>query len=195
MTRSDSTRHDPLLVKWLWRIVGRWAFRLTFHNWNPLRRAILRVFGATLSRTSKLRRSVLIDRPWNLRVGELSVIGDHADLRAHAPITIGSRSVISQYALLYTGIRIPDGRGATLKIAPIIIGDDCWIATDTLVLPGIVVDDGTVVGARSVVDRNLPAWQVATGDPALPRRPRTFINPEPDADTVKDTIQPEADPP
>ena len=158
--------------RFLWRVIGRPLFRMTYHNWNPVRRFILRLFGATLDSTTKLRNSVMIDCPWNLSAGRLTVIGDAAVLRTKQPVTIGERCVISQYAMVTSFMRDPYDEKHRVTAAPITIEDDCWVATDALVLPGSKIHAGTVVGARSLVDGELPGWSIATGEPAEPRAAR-----------------------
>ena len=49
--------------------------------------------------------------------------------------------------------------------APIHIGSDCWLGANVTVLPGVSIGDGTVVGAGSVVTKDLPAGVVAVGNP------------------------------
>ena len=49
--------------------------------------------------------------------------------------------------------------------APVRIGRNCWIGAGALLLPGVTVGDNTVVGAGSVVTRDLPANVVAAGNP------------------------------
>jgi putative colanic acid biosynthesis acetyltransferase WcaF len=51
---------------------------------------------------------------------------------------------------------------------PIVLEDDVWIAADVFVGPGVTVATGTVVGARSSVFNDLPAWKVCVGNPARP---------------------------
>lgn len=123
----------------------------------------------------RFRRTVDIDCPWNIAVGDLTVIGDHAMLRATAPIVIGSRCVVSQYCLVLTEVRDPGVDGHPRTREAITIGDDCWVATDSLVLPGATLEPGVVVGARAMVKGRLPAWRIATGEPAVPRRERVLI--------------------
>lgn len=165
---------DPFFKAWLWRLLGAPLFRASFHNWYPLRRTLLRIFGTKLQPTTRVRASARIDRPWNLAAGALTIIGDDAIIRARAPITIGDRCVISQLAILSTCARDPSAAHHPKRIAPITIEDDCWIAADTLVLPGVTVHAGTVVGARSVVETDLPGWRIAVGEPAQPRGERAF---------------------
>ena len=161
-----------LAYRWrafLWRTVGRHAFCFTPNPAFGIRRAILRMFGANLNPLAKIRRSVRIECPWNIRVGAKTAIGDHVALRGDQPISIGDRSTVSQLAIVSTVMSVPESR-----LAPITIEDDAWVATDVLVLPGSIIRTGVVVGARSVVDGELPAWSVAAGDPARPRGRRQW---------------------
>ncbi len=49
--------------------------------------------------------------------------------------------------------------------APVHIGRNCWIGAGALIMPGITIGDNTVVGARSVVTRDLPSNVIAVGNP------------------------------
>lgn len=171
-TRTHSA--DPLMRRLIWRAVGRHLYRWTFHNWYPLRRSILRFFGAQVADDIRFRRTVEIDRPWNLKVGKLAVIGDHALLQCRAPITIGDECTISQMVLLCTEIRDPGQERCPIRIAPIIIEDHCWVAADSMVTPGVHMHEGAVVGARSLVELDIPAWNIVAGQPATIRRKRTY---------------------
>jgi maltose O-acetyltransferase len=51
------------------------------------------------------------------------------------------------------------------------IGSDVWIGGGAIILPGVTVGDGAVIGAGSVVTRDVEAGQTVTGNPARPRRP------------------------
>ncbi|MHC4142397.1 MAG: LbetaH domain-containing protein [Planctomycetota bacterium] len=169
---------DPRLRSLLWRGVGRFLFRWTFRTWYGPRRLILKLFGTRLTPRTKFRRTVRVDRPWNVSAGTLTVIGDDVVLRARLPITIGDRCVVSQLAVITTERRDHATVGFPTVAAPITLEDDVWIATDTLVLPGSTVGAGTVVGARGLVDGELPGWMIATGEPAVPRQPRVLKTPE-----------------
>lgn len=163
----------------LWTLLSP-LFRCSPTPVHQIRRVILRACGATIASTTKVRPSARITKPWNLSAGALTVIGDHAILDARHPITIGDRCVVSQLTQIRTAVIDPDQSPgapdpARLREGPVTIEDDCWIATDTLVLPNTTVHAGTVVGARACIDADLPAWRIAVGDPAVPRGERAFV--------------------
>lgn len=49
---------------------------------------------------------------------------------------------------------------------PINIGNDCWIGANVVIMPGVVLSDGCVVGANSVVTKSMPEYSVVGGVPA-----------------------------
>ena len=88
---------DPFFRAILWRCLGQWVCRYSFHNWYPLRCRVLRLCGARLHTSVKIRASARIDRPWNLQMGKLSAVGDHAKLMCRSRINVGPYCTISQY--------------------------------------------------------------------------------------------------
>ena len=168
-------RGDPVIRRLLWKVLGRQICRFSFHNWYALRRLVLAAFGAKIHPSAKIRRTARIDCPWNLTMGELSALGDHALIMARAPVHVGSSCTLSQHTKIFTQAHDPLDPDYQMYTAPVIINDDAWIAADVVVLPGVTIGEGVVVGARSFVDRSLPAWKIAAGEPALPRRARPFL--------------------
>ncbi len=160
----------------LWAFVQRALFATSFHNAYRWRNFLLRWFGATIDRTVRIRPSCRIDRPWHLSMARKSALGDGVVIYAGGPVTIGERSVISQYAIIAASDALPGGDALA---APVSIGHDCWIAAESFVPGGAVVPDGVVAGARSVLPGEgdgvtLKAWTIASGDPARSRRERAY---------------------
>jgi len=53
-----------------------------------------------------------------------------------------------------------------VRIAPVRIESKAWLGFNVSVLPGVVIGEGAIVGACSLVTRSIPAWTVAAGNPA-----------------------------
>ena len=86
-----------------------------------------------------------------------------------APITIGSACQIATRVQFLTATYPIDPeprRTGWESGAPIVIGDNVWLSGGVIVCPGVTIGDDTVVGAGSVVTRDLPAGVVAVGAPA-----------------------------
>ena len=54
---------------------------------------------------------------------------------------------------------------------PVHIGRNCWIGAGVIIMPGVTIEDNTVIGAGSVVTRNIPGDVVAVGNPCRVMRP------------------------
>ncbi len=101
-----------------------------------------------------------------------SSIGDDTRVYNQAPIHIGSQTVISQNVHLCTGTHLYNQAGFPLKAYPIHIGKKVWVAADAFIGPAVTIFEGSIIGARSVVIKDLPAWQVCVGHPCLPIKKR-----------------------
>lgn len=174
---KDDGRHRSRLPASLWPL-GSVVFRLLPKPLYKARTSLLRLFGAQLDPTVRVRPDVRIDRPWNLSMGRKSSLGDAVEVWAHAPITIGARSTISQYSRLAAFREDDLSPAGPTHPMPLTIGSDVWIAAGSYVAGGQVIPDGVLVGARSVIDDraggHLEPWSIASGDPARSRRPRPF---------------------
>jgi putative colanic acid biosynthesis acetyltransferase WcaF len=99
---------------------------------------------------------VTIHWPWKLSVGEDSWIGAGAWLLNLEPITIGSDVCISQWALVCTGSHHADDPTFEFDNAPITIEDGAWIAARSTILRGVTIGADSVVGAGTVVAKDVP---------------------------------------
>ena len=61
---------------------------------------------------------------------------------------------------------IRDKDWSTVNSAPIVIKDDAWIGMNVIVLKGVTIGRGSVVGAGSVVTKDVPDWTIVAGNPA-----------------------------
>ncbi len=152
---------------------------LLLASWTPpalrgWRRWLLRLFGATMHPTANVYGSARIWLPSNLNVHAYGAIGPRAIVYCMAPIVIGRYAIISQGAHLCAGTHDIEDHNFELHARPIHIGERAWIAAEAFVGPGVNVGDGAVLGARGCAMRDLSAWTVYTGNPAIIKRLRSI---------------------
>lgn len=161
---SFTLRHRLLRALWIvvWAVFGRYT-PAPMHRW---RACLLRLFGAQLGANARVHGSATIWYPPNLFMGDNALIGQRVICYSMAPIQIGRNAIISQDAHLCTGTHDIDDPSFQLQARPITIGADAWVAADAFVGPGVVIEEGAVLGARAVAFKDLPAWTVHVGNPA-----------------------------
>lgn len=156
----------------LWWIVQATAFRWSPQFAYPFRAALLRMFGAKVGIGSVIRPTATFTYPWKVSLGNHVWIGDDVVLYSLGQITIGNDTVISQRSYICAGDHDYTDPQFPIRGPAITVGQQCWIATDTYIAPGVTIGDKTVVGARSSVFKDLPSDMVCLGIPAKPVRPR-----------------------
>ncbi len=160
----------------IWNITYMLLFRYTpnpFHNWRAW---VLRIFGATVGRGVHVYPGAKIWAPWNLELGDECGVANAVILYSQGKITIGKRTIISQGTHLCAGTHDYTKPGFPLITKPIVIKDNVWVAAESFVHPGVTIGEGCVVGARSVVTKDMPAWMVCAGHPCIPIKPRVLEN-------------------
>ena len=156
----------------LWRVIWLLFFRPTpryLHQWRCL---LLRLFGAKIGHGVHPYPSANIWAPWNLTMKDNSCLSEHVDCYNVDKISIGKNSTVSQYSFLCTASHDYTKAEMPLITAEIIIEDDVWIMADVFIAPGVKIGEGSIVGARSSVFSNIPAWIICKGNPAIGYRVR-----------------------
>jgi maltose O-acetyltransferase len=118
-----------------------------------------------------------VEPPFHCDYGENIAVGDRFYANAGcifldcAAITVGDRALLGPGVHVYAATHPLDAetrRQGRELAAPVTIGDDVWIGGAAVVLPGVTIGDRAVVGAGSVVTRDVPAEAVAAGNPCRP---------------------------
>lgn len=155
-----------------------WAcFQLPFFSKTPkyihgLRIALLRLFGARIGKGCMIASGTKVWVPWNLTMGDYAIIGEGVRVYNLAPISIGANAVVSQFSYLCAATHDYTDPAFRLETKPITIHASAWLAADVFVAPGVTVGEGAVVGACSVVTKDVPPWMVCAGNPCRPIKPR-----------------------
>lgn len=113
-----------------------------------------------------------------IRFGENVQINDYVHLVAMENITIGNNVLIASHVF------ISDNSHGSYKgndqdsspdlppterdywTAPVVIGDNCWIGEGVVIMPDVEIGEGCVIGAHSIVNKNIPPKTIAVGSPA-----------------------------
>jgi putative colanic acid biosynthesis acetyltransferase WcaF len=149
----------------VWFFFARANPRIGFNCWRIF---ILRLFGAKIGKGCKVAASCRVWAPWNLKMGDFSVLGDDVDCYCMNIIEIGSKVAVSQGAYDITSLRRP------LITKPIKICDHAWICSRAVVYPGVTIHEGAVVAAAAVVIKDVQCWSIVGGNPAIFIKRRTI---------------------
>ena len=115
--------------------------------------------------------SVIIIAPEKVRIGNHCRISYGTFLNGTGSIIIGDDVLIGMNVKVITTNHVFDRIDIPIReqgeiSKPIIIGNDVWIGANVIILPGISIGNGCIIGAGSIVTRNLPDYSIAVGNPA-----------------------------
>ena len=133
------------------------------------RAALLRELLARVGRYAWIEPPFFCDYGSNTSVGERFYANTGCIVLDSAPVTIGDRVLFGPAVQLLAATHPVEAelRAQGLEYAaPIAIGDDAWLGGGAIVLPGVTIGARAVVGAGSVVTRDVPADTVVAGNPA-----------------------------
>lgn len=160
----------PLRVLWefCWFLFCAW----TPKPLNEWRLFWLRVFDAKIDGKPFVHQRARIAIPWNLTLHDHACLGDRANAYSLGEIEIGAHATVAQEAYLSTGTHDFARTDLPLVTAKITIGEDAFVGARAFVMPGITVGPRSIIGACSVVTRDVPADVIAAGNPCQVLRPR-----------------------
>lgn len=110
-----------------------------------------------------------VDYGYNITIGEGVFLNYGCVILDVCAVTIGAKTQIGPGVQILTADhpRDPAVRAQMLEFGrPIVIGANVWIGGGALLLPGITVGDDAIIGAGSVVTRDVPAGATVVGNPA-----------------------------
>ena len=142
---------------------------------SGLRVAWLRLFGAKVGRGVVIRSRVTVHFPWRLDIGDFVWLGEDSWLLNLDKITVGDNVCISQRAFLCTGSHNYKSATFDLMTKPIVVEDGAWLGASCWVGPGVTVRTHAVLAAGSVANKELEAWSIYQGNPAVFVRRREIV--------------------
>jgi putative colanic acid biosynthesis acetyltransferase WcaF len=128
---------------------------------------LLRAFGATMGANCHFYPGSKVWAPWNLICADQVTAADGAEIYNPAPVSFGSHAILSQEAYVCGATHDYDDARFPLIAFTMHIGPYAWVCARASVAPGVNLGEGAVLGLGSVATRNLDAWGVYAGVPAL----------------------------
>jgi putative colanic acid biosynthesis acetyltransferase WcaF len=146
-----------------WLVLARFT-PPPLHGW---RRLVLNAFGAKVAKGARVHASVRVWLPANLTLGENCLIGPGVQLYNQGQISIGARTVVSQGAHLCASTHDVSDPHFQLVLRPIVIGQQCWVAAEAFVGPGVTMQHRSVLAARGALFSDAAADTIYRGNPAV----------------------------
>ena len=139
----------------------------SYHEPAELRRLMEQLTGQELDKSFGLFPPFYTDCGRNIHIGRGVFINAGCKFQDQGGIFIGDGCLIGHNTVIATlnhGI-LPQERGDLIP-SPVHIGSGVWIGSGCIILPGVTIGDNAVIGAGSVVTKDVPADMIAVGDPA-----------------------------
>ena len=157
-----------LLWEFCWTVFCAW----TPKPLNPWRLFWLRVFEAKIEGTPFVHQRARIANPAKLTLHDGACLGDRASAYSLGEIEIGPRATVAQEVYLSTGSHDFTKPELPLVVAKITIGADAFVGARAFIMPGVTIGERSIVGACSVVTKDVPPDVFAAGNPCRVLRPR-----------------------
>lgn len=134
-------------------------------------RKLFATFGS-VGRNVHIRLNPSIAFSKSLHIGDNVWIGDNFYVKAEGGVKIGSGTIISRNVEIWTSnhnydssdlMAIPYDRRMISK--PVSIGENVWVGSRVIILPGVSIGEGAIIGAGAVISKDIPVGAVAGGNP------------------------------
>jgi maltose O-acetyltransferase len=103
---------------------------------------------------------------YNIEIGEGCYINFNCNFVDDGKIIIGNKVMFGPSVTIATvGHPLNPNYRGYMYCAPVVIEDNCWIGASVVIVPGVKIGENSVIGAGSVVTKDIPANSIAVGNP------------------------------
>lgn len=141
----------------------RFVGHVPFHS---IRNFFYKLAGIKIGKGSTFHMWASFFEPKNIKIGEDTIIGDHAFLDGRSDLVIGSHTDIASYVMIYNSEHDLESRDFTAREEKVEIGDYVFIGPRAIILPGVRIGNGAVVAAGAVVTKDVEESKIVGGVPA-----------------------------
>ena len=144
-------------------MVLRWVAHVPSHTF---RKIIYRLAGMEIGKGSVIHMWANFFDPSGIKIGEDTIIGDHAFLDGRTSLIIGSHVDIASSVMVYNSEHDLESTEFSARTEPVEIGDYVFIGPRVTILPGVKIGKGAVVAAGAVVTKDVSEFMIVGGIPA-----------------------------
>jgi putative colanic acid biosynthesis acetyltransferase WcaF len=177
LSRYDNSSYHPgagAIRRLAWYYVNIVFFKSAMFPVSRLKCTLLRLFGARIGKGVNIKPCVNIKYPWRLTIGDYTWIGENAWIDNLDYVVIGSHCCISQGAMLLCGNHNYRKPTFDLVTGKITLEDGAWVGAYSMVCPGVTCKSHSLLAVHSVATRNLAAYGIYQGNPAVKVKERVF---------------------
>jgi len=144
--------------------------------WKKLRRVCAQNLLAHCGVDTNIEHGAHFDFGDNVWLGNKSDLGVNCEI--HGEVHIGDCTFMGPGVGIWTSNHrfdrhdIPIMDQGSYEEQPVYIGSDVWVGARVIILPGVHIGDHSIIGAASVVTKDIPPWSIAVGNPARVIRSR-----------------------
>lgn len=164
---------QEIIAKVIIRLANYWLdFELVLLRWigyvpsHTIRNIKYRFFGIKIGKGSTFHMWANFYEPKNIKIGEDTIIGDHAFLDGRDKLTIGSHTDIASSVMIYNSEHDLEKEDFSAIVAPVEIGDYVFIGPRVIIMPGVKIGKGAVVAGGAVVTKDVDPFTIVGGVPA-----------------------------
>lgn len=155
------------LKKLLWYFTNLIFFQSGLLPINSIKVSLLRMFGARVGKGVVIKPVVNIKYPWKLKIGNYCWIGEKVWIDNLAFVSLEDNVCLSQGCMLLTGNHNYKQSTFDLMIGEIVLEEGVWIGAHAIVSPGINAFSHAVLAVNSVATKDLEAYSIYQGNPAI----------------------------
>lgn len=139
----------------------------SYHTPHEFREIMSRLIGKKVDDSFRLFPPFYTDFGKNITIGKDVFINSGCHFQDQGGITFGDGTLIGHNVVLATiNHDLRPSQNRKNNYAPITIGNNVWIGSNAVILPGVTIGKWTVIGAGSVVTKDVEAYTVVGGNPA-----------------------------
>lgn len=162
----DTIPKSDKIYRLIWRIISLFLFKpFSLPFFNGWRIFLLKLFGSKIGKYCNVYASAYIPSPRNLIMGTHCTLGPKVQLHLGRTI-IGNKVTVSQRTYLCSATHKTNSLNIPFVAGEIIIEDFVWIAAEAFIMTNTVISEGSIVGARAVVIKDVAPWTIVAGNPA-----------------------------